>query len=400
MKKYFQLQCKRLLRFLPGALLAAVVLLGSLLLAFRLFTQQNADQEENQKFPIAISGELDNSFLQMGLSALQSFDGSRFALDIVEMEESEAAQALAQGKISAYVVIPDGFMDKAIASGEILPIKFCTSTGASGVVPLVKEELSGMISSLLISSQEGVFGMWDAMYNNGLQNKLPGQMDRLSIVYVDYILARDRVYSLEELGVADALGLEEYILCGLCVLLLLLICLPFAPLMIPGDPALGRLLCSKGKPAWKQAFCDFAAYAAVLCCLLCVILIGAVLCIPELMAQISSIIGIFPVVLLVAAFSFMLYSLSRDMIGGLMLQFFVTVITCFVSGCLYPVHFFPVQVQQLAQWLPTGIARTQLASCITGNAPSWTVPMLLGYSAIFVAIGIWVRSRHIQEVVQ
>ena len=92
MKKYFRLQCKRLLRYLPGALLAAAILLVAFLIAFRMFTQTNANQEENQKFPIALCGETDDSFLQMGLSTLKSFDSSQYALEILEMEEAEAAE--------------------------------------------------------------------------------------------------------------------------------------------------------------------------------------------------------------------------------------------------------------------------------------------------------------------
>lgn len=399
MAKYFQLQCKRLLRFLPGALLVAAVLAGSLLLAFQLFSQQNSMQEENQKFPFAICGETDHSFLQMGLTTLTSFDSSRFALDVLEMDEADAARALAQGKISAYVVIPDGFMDAAFA-GEILPIKFYTTAGAKGIVSLVKEELSSMISVLLLSSQKGVYGLWDTMDANGLRSKAHGQMDRLALVYVDYIFTRDRVYSLEELGIADSLDLEYYLLCGLGVLLLLLICLPFASQMIPGDPALGRLLHTKGKSLWGQALCDFAAYGITLLCLLLILLAAAAVCMPQL-GNVAVLLGkILPVLLLAVAFSFMLYSLSRDVIGGVMLAFFIGVILCFISGCLYPIYFFPIQVQQLAQWLPTGIARTQLASYITGNAPAWTLPALLGYSAVFIAIGTLARVRHIREVAQ
>lgn len=398
MFKYLQLQCKRLLRFLPGALLVAAILAGSLCLAFFLFAQQSSAKEENQKFPFAICGETDDTFLQMGLSTLTSFDSTRFALDILEMEENDAANALAKGEISAYVVIPEGFMEAAFA-GQILPIKFYTTAGARGIVSLVKEELSSMISVLLLSSQKGVYAMWDTMVDNGLQHNAGGQMDRLALKYVDYIFVRDRVYSLEELGIADDLGLEDYLLCGLCVLLMMLICLPFAPQIICTDPALGRLLCAKGKPAWLQALCDFTAYAATLLCLLLILLTCAALCFPQL-EDLAALFGkCSAVLLLAAAFSFMLYSLSRDLISGIMLQFFVTVILCFVSGCLYPLYFFPVQVQQLAQWLPTGIARTLLASYLTGSAPAATLPMLLCFCAAFVAIGMWARVRHIREVV-
>ncbi len=395
MSKYFQIQYKRLLRFLPGALLVALILVGSLLLAFRLFTQQNANQEENQKFPFAFCGETEHSFLQMGLSALSSLDSSRFAIDLLEMEEADAARALARGEISAYIVIPDGFMDAAL-SGQILPIKFYSTTGATGIVSLVKEELSTAISTLLLASQKGVYGVWDTLIDNGLNNKAGGQMDRMALVYVNYIFARDRIYSLEELGIGDDLGLEGYILCGLGVLLLMLICLPFAARMIPRDPALGSLLCSKGKSAWGQAVCDFAAYAATLLSLLLILFVAAKLCIPGM--DTVFLWNILPVLFLTAAFSFMLYSLSRDLVGGVLLLFFVTVIVCFVSGCLYPVYFFPTQVQQLAQWLPTGIARAQLASCLTGSAPLWTLPALLLYTGAFVAIGVWARVRYIREV--
>lgn len=397
MGKYFQLQCKRLLRFLPGALAVTLILLGSLVFALQLFARQSVNQEKTQRFPLAICGETEHAFLQMGLSALTSFDSSRFALEVLEMEEQEAGRALSRGEISAYVVIPEGFMEAAF-SGQILPIRFCTTAGAGGIVSLVKEELSRLVSVLLISSQKGVYGMWDAMNDNGLRDKAGGQMDRLALEYVDYIFARDRVYSLEELGIADELGLEGYLVCGLGVLLLLLICIPFAAKMIPGDPALGRLLCAKNKPAWVQAVCDFAAYAVTLLCLLLILAAGAWLLVPGVENGAALFGQSLPVVLFAASFSFLLYSLSRDLIGGLLLQFFVTVILCFVSGCLYPVSFFPVRVQQLAQWLPTGLARTQLAGFLTGKTPEWTLPALLGYCMVFAAIGVWARVRHIREV--
>lgn len=286
---------------------------------------------------------------------------------------------------------------EAAFAGEILPIQFCSTTGAAGIVSLVKEELSKAISVLLLESQKGVYGMWDAMIDNGLRDQAGGQMDQLALVYVDHILVRDRLYTVEELGIADALGLEGYLLCGLGTVLMLLLCLPFAAQMIPGDPALGRMLCAKQKPAWQQAICDFLAYATAMVCLLLPVCVAAMVWKPSAV-DFATLGKSAPVVLFAAAFSYMLYSLSRDIIGGVLLQFFVTVVLCFVSGCLYPVHFFPVQLQQLARWLPTGIARTQLASCITGTAPAGTLVLLLGHCAAFIAIGVIARVRHIQGV--
>jgi ABC-type uncharacterized transport system permease subunit len=222
-------------------------------------------------------------------------------------------------------------------------------------------------------------------------------MDAMAITYVDYILVRNRLYTVQELGIGDALGLEAYILCGLGVLAMLLLCLPFATQMIPGDPALGRLLCSKKKSAWKQAICDFLAYGATLLCLFLLVAVPAKIFLTEKLTVLMM-IQMLPVLLFAASFSFMINSLSRDIIGGIMLQFFISVLLCFVSGCLYPVDFFPVEVQQLAQWLPTGLARGQLASCITGSTSTWTLPLLLSYCLVMTGIGVGARVQHIRGV--
>ena len=396
MGKYYQLQCKRLMRYLPGVLLATLILLGGLFAAYRMLVSRNESDAKKQKMAIALCGDTGHPFLQMGITAITSFDSSQMALDVEEMDEAEAAKKLAAGDISAYAVIPEGFIEASFV-GEILQIDFYSTNGATGLVSIVKEELSRVISTLLIESQKGTFAVWDSLIDHEMYSRAEGQMDEISIVYVDYILVRDRLYRVNELGIGDALGMEGYILCGLGVLFLLMLCLPFAAQMIPGDPALGRMLCSKRKPAWKQAIFDFLAYGSTLLCLFIIVVLLAIIFIPGVLTF-SMVLRILPVLLFAAAFSFMIYSLSRDIIGGVMLQFFVSLILCFVSGCLYPVYFFPVQVQQLAQWLPTGLARAQLAGCITGSTPAWTLPLLLSYCLIMTGIGIAARRQHIQEV--
>ena len=396
MGKYYQLQCKRLLRYLPGVLLATLILLGGLFMAYRMLVNKSDSDAKNQKVSIALCGETDHPFLQMGITAMTSFDSSQMALDVVEMEEADAARELAAGRIAAYAVIPPGFIEAAFA-GDILQIDFYSTNGATGLVSIVKEELSRVISNLLLESQKGVYAVWDGLIDNDLRGKASGQMDQMAITYVDYILVRDRLYTVEELGIGDALGMDGYILCGLGVLFLLLLCLPFAAQMIPGDPALGRLLCSKRKPAWKQAIFDFLAYGTTLLCLCIIVVLLAFIVMPGVLT-VFMVFRMLPVLLFAAAFSFMIYSLSRDIIGGVMLQFFVSLILSFVSGCLYPVYFFPVRVQQLAQWLPTGLARTQLAGCITGSTPTWTLPLLLSYCLVMTGIGVVARMQHIRGV--
>lgn len=393
MKQYFVLRCKQLAKYLPGMFLAMLVLLGSLLGVFSLLVRQDTQSEDKQKFQIALVGFTDDPFLQMGLTALQSFDSTRFAMDIWQLTEEQAQGALARGEIAAYVVIPPNFVDEAL-DGNIIPLEFVSTTGATGLVSIFKDEVTLVISSILLNAQKGVYGMADVARENGIK---PGKhMDKLSLDYAEQIFLRDRLYTLEELGIADELGLAGYLLCGFSVLFLLLCCLPFGPLMIRRDLSLLRMLCARGRAPTGLLIAEYAGFALMLTVPVTVIL--AVISIFAKLSFALLLVQVLPVVILVSALSFMLYCLSTDLIGGVLLQFFTTLALCFVSGCLYPVYFFPAQVQKIAAWLPAGIARSQLSGILTGKYSVLSMALLLGYSVAFIAIGTGSTCRRIREV--
>jgi len=63
---------------------------------------------------------------------------------------------------------------------------------------------------------------------------------------------------------------------------------------------------------------------------------------------------------------------------------------------MYPVYFFPVAVQRFAAWLPTGAARSLLSQCFTGEESN-ALPLVLGYTLLFCALGLLVRVRRVKE---
>lgn len=396
MGTYFTLQCKRILRYLPGALCVALVLLASLFTAYKLMIQDSSAQDA-QKFEIALVGTAEDRFLQMGLAALESFDSTRYSLQILEMTEEEAKAALARGAIGAYVVIPPEFVHEAM-DGNIIPLKFISTTGAAGLVSIFKDEVTEVISSILVYSQKGTFGMADLLRDQGITKGLGSKMDAMAIRYVEYVLVRDKTYSLQELGVGDQLGLEDYLLCGICVLFLLLACLPFASLLIHRDQALSRMLCARGQHPLGQFLCDFGAYFLSLMAMLAVLVALGALALPGTLDPWALLWQAVPVVTMVAAMSFLLYTLATDLIGGVLLQFFVSISVCFVSGCMYPPYFFPAQVQKMGAFLPTGIARTHLSALLTGRTEAWPGLALMAYSLVFLALAAICRVRRMKEV--
>ncbi len=396
MGKYFQLQWKRVTRYLLGAVIAVLILMGGLLLAFTVMTSSATGSADNQKIQVAICGDVDDPIMQMGLTAITALDNSRYSMVVQTLTEADAAEKLEAGKLAAYVVVPEGFMAEAMA-GNLIPLKMVTTSGSTSIVSIFKDEVTKVIADMVVNSQKGVFGMMDGFEEYDIPYSQP-IVDGLSFEYVEFILCRNETYALEELGIADDLRFSTYLLCGLAVLLMLLACLPFAPLMIRQDNALGRMLAAKGKPLWKQFGCNFGAYflglAAMLVVLLLLAAVGIGILKPDLLGELplfEILINGLPVIFMAAALSYMLYSFSGDLISGVLLQFFVTVAMCFVSGCMYPVYFFPQSVQKMAAWLPTGVARSQLAGIFTGDFQWDSFGILMAFSAVFVAVGTAVR---------
>lgn len=387
--KYLYLQGKRALRHLPCVLLVIAILFGALGLVFSA-VENATETDSTAKFQIGMVGTAGDSILEIGLAALQMMDSSRLSLELVAMDEDAAQAALSQGKISAYVVIPEGFMDSAF-HGTYLPIRYVSTTGAGSLSTIMQDEVTTTVDALVTAAYKGVYGLNDALKGAGFGRLSGPHMTKLSAAFAKLILARGNLYRTAQAGVQDGLDLGNSLLCGLTVLLLLLSALSFAPVLIKENFALQRLLYAQGRSAFGQVLGELVPFflCMLLCALCAMAAIGKAIAFPF--------VTYLPVILTVCTMSFFLYQLSRDFISGILMQFFVTLSLCFVSGCIYPVSFFPIALQKLAGYLPTGLARRQLSTAVTGANATSTVLFLLGYSALFFALSVLLRHKRIRR---
>ena len=104
-----------------------------------------------------------------------------------------------------------------------------------------------------------------------------------------------------------------------------------------------------------------------------------------------------PSLLMVAGFTYLLYSLADHLVSGVLLTFFAILALCFVGGCMYPTYVFPETLQRLSSILPVGIARADLIRAVQGKGceNAWA---LLGYGVGFVGAAILVRAYKIGKV--
>jgi hypothetical protein len=133
---YTLLQFKRAGRYLPCVLLVAAVLCVCLALALTAIVRADSEGEDKTRFSIGIVGDPGDVYLNFGLSALKSFDSSRFSLDIVELSEAEAKKSLQSRDIAGYAVIPQGFIEAAMY-GDVGRITFVTNNTGADISPSI-----------------------------------------------------------------------------------------------------------------------------------------------------------------------------------------------------------------------------------------------------------------------
>ena len=390
MKKYGILQLKRVVRFLPWALCVVLVLFGCMSVLFYALTNTQAESAD-AKIRIGVVSATENKYLQWGLAAMQ-FDSTAMSLQLVGMEEAEAVRGLERGKIAAYVVFPENFIEDAM-TGDVGQLRLVSTVGATGLISIFKEEVTVLVDKILSACENGAYRARDAVADNGLEHQYYQHVNDLSLEYVDFLFHRNRMYRVENLA-QDSLTLPQYMLGGLTVLLLMLCCLPFAPLFIRHDYALDRMLCTRQIGPVKQTLAEFGAYFAALLVLLGVmaVVLRRSQMLPAQVSEMKLFLGLMPTLLMAAALSYCLYTLSGQLVGGILLSFFAVLLLGFAGGCMYPVQIFPLTMQRLAGVLPSGVARQSVTGCFWGETPTGIWP-LLGYSAGFLALSVGMRSH-------
>lgn len=398
MRKYLLLYSKRILRILPFAVLVAAILFGSLAAIFGAAKDLDENSGLHVKFQLGVVGTTDDKYLSLGLAAFQSMDSSRFSVTLTPMTEEQAQEAILSRRIAAYIVFPDGFMDAAMR-GELIPMRYVSTAGAPGIVTLLKDEITQIVESIFYESQRCIYGVGDALDENGLGDQAGKHVNDLSIEYISQILKRGKIYSARELGISDGLNLTGYLITGLSVLFLLLMCMPYAPLMIRPDRSAERMLASKGLGAVKQIFAEFTVYFFGLLILTAcaVAAFAATGALDAYSLGIENGIKVMPAVLCVAAWSYLCYEISPNTVAGVLLQFLGGLAMAFVCGCMYPAYFFPEALQKLGAVLPAGAARLQFAGCLTGTETGISTVLLLGYTGAFLLLAVLVRMHTLRS---
>ena len=188
--RYLMLQGKRSVRAFPAIFGATVLLVAGLSVLVLLLFHIDRSEDSKQKIQIGIVGDVTDSYLELGIYALQNMDDTRYTVDFYTLTEEEARKRLENGELTAYIRIPEGFVESVMVA-ENKTITYVTASSAVNFGSILMQELVDVVSNLLVESQNGIYGMQEFANKYGLPEDVfwDATMD-MNKRYLEYILYR------------------------------------------------------------------------------------------------------------------------------------------------------------------------------------------------------------------
>lgn len=405
--KYFSLQTKRAFKHFPAILLITVILIVCITLACILIIGQNKDNTALQKIKIGITGDLSQTYLDIGITALQTLDTSRFSIEFITMDsEKQAVDAVKKNEIAGYLRIPEGFV-KSVVKMNNIPLVYVTSDSPTGFGSILTNEIARTISDTVAETQKGIYGMQKISKEYKKTQNYKKNTEKINIEYIENVLNRTNSFETQYLGMGDGLSMGAYFVCGGLMLFLLLWGITCNSYLFKKDRSMEKLLVSKGQSPLFQVLAEYGAYLLITAITFTVLagiagfaLQNVKLGIVELDSIYTAdyvfyIFKILPVIIMITALQFMLYELISGYVGVVLLQFIYALGTGYICGCLYPSHYFPETVQKLSQFIPTGVGVSYMRQTMSGNLSKGSLLGVIFFALLFLCLSVMFRAYRI-----
>ncbi len=403
--RYLRAEGKRTLKLYPAILLFTLVLVLSIAIILATLFSTKSNSEAGTKIKVGIVGNLENSYLDIGIAAFQNADTTRFYIEFLELPEQEANRLLKTGELKGYVYIPDGFVDSVAKGGE-LKLKYVMGNSPAVLSSLLMQEIIDIIGNVIVESQCAVYGYIDLAYKTELEAEIRGKLvSSLSVEYIDQILSREQWYDVHVLGIGQGLSFESYYVCAFLILLFLLWGTVCVNLLTRRDLSLPRLLYSKKRNTYSQILAEYIPFFCVFLANIIILSLGAGIFLrggsllpnADSFADIAVLgLSLIPAALVISSMQFMLYNITSSVVSAVLLQILALVALSYASGLLYPLYSLPETLQSVAPYLPTGVAFSYASRAIIGDVTAGAFANTIIYSGIFLSISAAIRSLKIR----
>lgn len=412
---YFTTQLKRYLKGLPLILSMTVLILLAIGLIGYSYMKERTESAEQNLATIGVVGDLEGSYLGIGITAIESLDASQYTIRFENMDEDEAKKALSMGDIAVYIIVPNNFVDE-VANGGSPKLKM-VGRGTQGIGGIIITELAEVISVYLNSSETAMYAMQSYAWSKGDTYALTRTSDAFFMLEANNLFARDSALKPTLIGVGNGSTMVGYYTCSIVLLFILLMGICFCAIFIRQKKDIQKVLYSKGVGPVKQVLAEYLCYLLmVLAITTLLVVIGSILATVfdvklalwnktpmEIrwmsVAQIIWMIYLkwLPAVALIASLQYMIFEMTNGIVSSVLAQFLTAVALGYISGLFYPVSFFPVVLRKIAAVLPVKIAMDYCQGVINWNIDI-RFPIIIGvYIVLFIFVAIVIRKNKLKR---
>lgn len=408
--RYIMANTRRMLKLFPAILAGTSLLCISILAAAHIIIGGSVE-EERRKLVVAVVGDFSNSFFDSGVEALQSLDATRYIIELEPVSRTEAEEGYAEGRYISYIIIPDGFMDSVRNGRNDKKLEYVYGDDVQDIIGRAMAEIVESFSEYVTGSQSGIYAAGRANYELGNGDLTKEQLVDINTRYITSVLGRENMCEEEKTGISDSLSTTAYYFCGILVFFIMLTGINSCMYFNRRSRSLRLYGISRGCCNIRQLISEYIPFFLVgICIVICawiflsVSVLGHLLVIDEWadnqLANLWLLMpGIIPVVLFITIIQFLMYEITDDIVGGILLQFIFSVCIGYISGCFYPIGFFPKLVQTIAGILPAGVARSYIAACISGKETGISLLIMFVYMLICAALIYGIRNRTVNKSV-
>lgn len=359
-------------------------------------------RERQSRYRIGVVGDMSDPYMELGFKALRTFDRSRDMAELISMTEEEAIREFEAGRITAYVVVPDGFADSVVHGRNDIPVRYVFWRGNKGIEGYLMDELAVVVSDIVGSSQAAVFSVQKTVSSYYTDNA-KALTDDYNMDLVRYLVTRTHLAKLEELGVSKGLLVRQYYFCTTLLLFCFMFGISGSSFFFRRNTDMSRWMMTKRVGPFAQVMCEYLAYILMMTvCLFTALGILALttkglsflhkdIWMPGLF------LSLIPVVITVGALHFTICELVRNPVSNIILQFTCTLAMAYISGYIYPADSFPDSIARLGQTLPSGAALDLLSNCVFDTSNGRPAILLTAYTVIFISVSVSARNLEIRR---
>lgn len=345
--KLLFLELKRLTQMMPRLLMGALALCG-VLAVFAIMAQGLLYKSQPvEKLTISVYVPEDDKYIGIMMNIVENIESVEKLCKFQYVDSEEAVYSAVE-KQEAYggVIFPKSFV-QGIVRGDNYPARVVILENQTGSA--LFKELTESGSDMLGAVQAGIYAFIDEYkleYKEYPREKL---VDSINMEYVDYVLPREKYFSLAQWSATNSLTPVEYYISAVITLLLLFFGMSCVKIVHCGHSCVYEIAKSYGiNGFWRLVINHITVFVMFLA------LTGLIICglaftdmEPEITPYI--LLGIFIASAVVTGICFVI---DGDVGAGLVL-FAYTVLSGALSGCFLPVSFLPDKINAAYKYIPT-----------------------------------------------